>query len=190
MHAAKYAKAAEMTDMPEDPEVEALSLIERLKSADGSENAARIRKELQETMMNNVGIFRNGPDMEKQVTILRELRARYQHVNVQDTAQRYNSELIEAIELGFMLDCAEAMTHSALNRTESRGAHDREDFHQRDDVNWLKHTLAYKDFERPGQVRINYKPVVFKGEDSYETVSTYTPTQPGDLRFPPKPRTF
>ncbi len=100
--------------------------------------------------MNNVGIFRNGPDMEKQVSILQELRARYQHVNVQDPAKRYNSELIEAIELGFMLDCAEAMTHSALNRTESRGAHDREDYHQRDDVNWLKHTLAYKDFNQPG----------------------------------------
>ena len=192
IYAAKYAKGAEMPPMPEQPETEARALIERLMSADGSESAARIRKELQETMMNNVGIFRNGPDMEKQVGILRDLRARYQHVSVQDTSQRYNSELIEALELGFMLDCAEAMTHSALNRTESRGAHDREDYHTRDDVNWLKHTLAYKDFDQPGHVRIGYKPVVFKGagEDEYETVSTYTPSETSELKFPPKPRTF
>ncbi|AWN22618.1 succinate dehydrogenase flavoprotein subunit [Deinococcus irradiatisoli] len=190
INAAKYARSAEMPPMPENPEVESLALIESLKNADGTENAARIRKELQETMMNNVGIFRNGPDMERQVEILRELKARYQHVNVQDPSQRYNSELIEALELGFMLDCAEAMTHSALNRTESRGAHDREDYHQRDDVNWLKHTMAYKDFDRPGSVKIGYKPVVFKGASSYETVSTYTPSESTDLKFPPKPRTF
>ncbi len=190
INAAKYARSAEMPPMPEAPEVESLALIERLKNADGTENAARIRKELQETMMNNVGIFRNGPDMERQVEILRDLRARYQHVNVQDPSQRFNSELIEALELGFMLDCAEAMTHSALNRTESRGAHDREDYHTRDDVNWLKHTMAYKDFERPGFVKIGYKPVVFKGASSYETVSTYTPSDSTELKFPPKPRTF
>ncbi len=192
INAAKYARGTELAEMPENPEVEARALIENLKNADGSENAARIRKELQETMMNNVGIFRNGPDMEKQVEILRELRARYQHVNVQDPSQRFNSELIEALELGFMLDCAEAMTHSALNRTESRGAHDREDFHTRDDVNWLKHTMAYKDFSQPGNVKIGYKPVVFKDavDGEYESLTTYTPAEAAGFKFPPKPRTF
>ncbi|WP_293913897.1 succinate dehydrogenase flavoprotein subunit [Deinococcus sp.] len=190
MFAAKYARSADMPEMPENPEAESRQLLDTLKNADGAENAARIRKELQETMMNNVGIFRNGPDMEKQVEILRELRARYQHVGVQDPSVRYNSELIEALELGFMLDCAEAMTHSALNRTESRGAHDREDFHTRDDQNWLKHSMAYKDFSRPGNVRLGYKPVVFKGAERYETVMTYTPSADTSLKFPPKPRTF
>lgn len=192
INAAKYARHAELAEMPENPEVEARALIENMKNADGSENAARIRKELQETMMNNVGIFRNGPDMEKQVEILRELRARYQHVGVQDPSTRFNSELIEALELGFMLDCAEAMTHSALNRTESRGAHDREDFHTRDDVNWLKHSMAYKDFARPGNVRIGYKPVVFKDavDGEYESLTTYTPAEAAEFKFPPKPRTF
>ena len=123
INAAKYARGTELAEMPENPEVEARALIESLKNADGTENAARIRKELQETMMNNVGIFRNGPDMESQVEILRELRARYQHVNVQDPSQRFNSELIEALELGFMLDCAEAMTHSAPSTAPSRAAH-------------------------------------------------------------------
>ena len=113
--------------------------------------------------MNNVGIFRNGPDMEKQVDIVQELKARYANVGVSAPGRRYNSELVEAMELGFMLDCAEAMTTSALNRTESRGAHDRADYHDRDDANWLKHTMAYRDLDKPGNVIIGYKPVSLKG---------------------------
>lgn len=189
--AAKYARGAELADLPAQPERQARALLESIKNASGSENAAKIRRELQETMMNNVGIFRNGPDMAKQVEILRDLKARYHHVSVQDKSQRYNGELIEALELGFLLDCAEAMTHSALNRTESRGAHDREDYHQRDDVNWLKHTFAYKDFDQLGSVKIDYKPVVIKaGDGRFTEVSSYTPDEAGLYKFPPKPRTF
>jgi len=173
MFASKYAKAASMPDMPEGADQYSRALVERVKESDGSENAARIRKELQATMMDNVGIFRNGPDMEKQVDILKGLRARYNQVSVSDPSVRYNSELIETLELGFMLDCAEAMTASALNRTESRGAHDREDFHSRNDDQWLKHTLAYRG--ENGEVRIGYKPVALKG---------YT------RAFEPKPRVY
>ncbi|AXG98871.1 succinate dehydrogenase flavoprotein subunit [Deinococcus wulumuqiensis] len=163
MFAAQYAKQVEYAEMPENPEAESRRTFDELRQASGKDNAAAIRKELQETMMRNVGIFRNGPDMAAQVEIIKELKTRYKNVSVSDTNARYNSELVEALELGFMLDCAEAMASSAVNRTESRGAHDREDFHQRDDQNWLKHTMAYKDLNNPGNVIIGYKDVALKG---------------------------
>ncbi|WP_425146139.1 succinate dehydrogenase flavoprotein subunit [Deinococcus sp.] len=173
INAAKYARGAEYPPLPAEAEAEAVGLVLSLKAASGTENAAQIRKELQETMMNNVGIFRNGPDMEKQVGIIQSLKARYAQVHLSDDSTRYNSELIETLELGFMLDCAEAMTASALNRTESRGAHDREDFHARNDGEWLKHTLAYQG--ENGAVRIGYKAVSLKG---------------ATLSFEPKPRVY
>ena len=173
VNAAKYARGVEYPPLPAGAEATAVQLVKGLKDAAGSENAAQIRKELQESMMNNVGIFRNGPDMEKQVGIIRDLKARYAQVHLVDDSQRYNSELIETLELGFMLDCAEAMTASALNRTESRGAHDREDFHARNDEEWLKHTLAYQG--ESGAVRIGYKSVSLKGQT---------------LSFVPKPRVY
>ncbi|GBF07382.1 succinate dehydrogenase flavoprotein subunit, sdhA [Deinococcus aerius] len=173
--AAEYAREAGYPEMPENPERDSIELFERLRNASGKDNAATIRRELQESMMNNVGIFRNGPDMEKQVEIVKELKARYRNVSVTDPSQRYNSELIEALELGFMLDCAEAATASALNRRESRGAHDRKDYPERDDANWLKHTMAYQDLNNPGNVLIGYKEVALKG---------YT------RAFEPKPRVY
>ncbi|WP_019007886.1 succinate dehydrogenase flavoprotein subunit [Deinococcus aquatilis] len=175
IYAAQYARQVDYAPMPENPEAESKDMLNRMKNASGTDNAALIRKELQETMMNNVGIFRNGPDMEKQVDIVKELKARYKNVSVSDPSQRYNSELMEAMELGFMLDCAEAMTASALNRTESRGAHDREDYGERDDANWLKHTMAYKDLNNDNNVLIGYKDVSLKG---------YT------RAFEPKPRVY
>ncbi|GGR25341.1 succinate dehydrogenase flavoprotein subunit [Deinococcus ruber] len=173
VNAAKFAKTVEYPPLPQGAEAGAVQLVKGLKDATGTENAAQIRKELQESMMNNVGIFRNGPDMEKQVGIIRNLKARYANVHLVDDSERYNSELIETLELGFMLDCAEAMTASALNRTESRGAHDREDFHSRNDEEWLKHTLAYQG--ENGAVRIGYKSVSLKGQT---------------LSFEPKPRVY
>lgn len=162
-YAAEYARSVEYASLPEKPLTDSQEMFDSLKNASGKENAANIRKELQNTMMANVGIFRNGPDMAKQVEIIKELKARYKDVKVGDPAQRYNSELIEGMELGFMLDCAEVMAASAVNRTESRGAHDREDFGERDDENWLKHTLAYKDLSKDNNVIIGYKPVALKG---------------------------
>ncbi len=173
VNAAKYARGVEYPPLPAEAEAEAVALVLSLKAASGTENAAQIRKELQETMMNNVGIFRNGADMEKQVGIIRSLKARYAQVHLSDDSTKYNSELIETLELGFMLDCAEAMTASALNRTESRGAHDREDFHARNDDQWLKHTLAYR--SENGCVRIGYKSVSLRG---------------ATLSFEPKPRVY
>lgn len=163
IYAAQYARQVEYPELPAHPQKESKEMFDNLRQSKGSDNAAAIRKDLQETMMNNVGIFRNGPDMEKQVGIMQELKARYKNVSVSDPSQRFNSELIEAMELGFMLDCAEAMTASAVNRTESRGAHDREDYPERNDDDWLKHTMAYKDLNKENNVVIGYKEVILKG---------------------------
>lgn len=156
--AAKYAAQAEYPSMPDGSQVESSALIERMKSGNGKENAARIRKELQDSMMDNVGIFRNGPDMARQVEIVKELQERFKNVTVSDTGSRYNTELLEGLELGFLLDIGEAMTASALNRKESRGAHDREDFQDRNDKEWLKHTMVYNVGE--GKTNVRYKEVV------------------------------
>jgi len=173
--AAKYAAAADYEPLPERPDAFATAEIDRLKSGTGTENAARIRKDLQETMMDNVSVFRTDETMSRQMEIMRELQARYRNVSVTDTGMRYNTELMEALELGYMLDVAEAMTASALNRKESRGAHAREDYPERDDDNWLKHTMAYRDLQNPGNVVIGYKPVVLEG---------FT------RKFVPKPRVY
>ncbi len=157
--AAKYAAAAEFAEVPADADGFAIAEIERLRGGSGQENPARIRKELQESMMDNVSVFRTDETMSAQVQILHELQARYKNVSVTDTGQRYNTELMEALELGYMLDVAEASTHSALNRKESRGAHAREDYPDRDDEHWLKHSMCYRD-PANGKVNIGYKPVV------------------------------
>ncbi len=95
--------------------------------------------------------------MESALEKVRELRARYANVAVDDTSQTFNTELLEALELGYLLDAALVTTVSAINRTESRGAHARDDYPERDDENWLKHTMAY--LEADDQVSIRYKPV-------------------------------
>ena len=167
--AARFAKTAEMPELGRDAAGQARELVERIKHSDGKESVALLRAELQSTMMDNASVFRTEELLKKQVGILKELHERYQQVGIQDKGDRYNTELVEAIELGFLLDVAEATVHSALNRTESRGAHAREDYPERDDENWLKHTLIYR--EAPGKVSFRYKPVVLG-------------------RFEPKPRTY
>ena len=89
--------------------------------------------------------------------ILAELRERYDRVAITDKGSVYNTELMETVELGYLLDCAEALVVSARARTESRGAHYREDHPLRDDANWLKHTLAYRNDD--GSIRLDFKPV-------------------------------
>ena len=104
-----------------------------------------------------VNVFRNGEDMKKAVGTLNDLREQYQGISIQDKGKKFNTDLLEALELGYLLDLAYVTATSALNRTESRGAHAREDYPKRDDVNWLKHTLAYRD---DGGVTFKYKPVI------------------------------
>lgn len=158
IHAARFAKGADYHELTEEHLGESRERIQRLKNSTGKEKVAVLRAELQQTMMDNASVFRTGELLAKQVEILKELMDRYRNISIDDKGDAYNTELVEALELGYLLEVSEALVHSALNRTESRGAHAREDYPERDDANWLKHTLAYKVAD--GKVAFRYKPVV------------------------------
>jgi len=158
IHAARFAKDADYHELTAEHLGESRERIERIKNSTGKEKVAVLRAELQQSMMDHASVFRTGELLTKQVEILKELMDRYRHISIDDKGEAYNTELVEALELGYLLEVSEALVHSALNRTESRGAHAREDYPERDDANWLKHTLAYKVAD--GKVTFRYKPVV------------------------------
>jgi succinate dehydrogenase / fumarate reductase flavoprotein subunit len=157
LHAAEYSRNTNTAPLPLDPTGFAREQFDRLRNADGKENAYDIGVEMKKVMFDEVGIFRSGKGMELALEKVRELRERFQHVHVSDTGRIFNTELLNAWELGNLLELAEVVTVSAINRQESRGGHAREDFPQRDDVNWLKHSLISK---KDGVLEIGYKPVV------------------------------
>ena len=142
--------------LPKDPEDAAQDQVSRLTTNVGGESAAQIRAELQQTMMEHVSVFRLEGGLKEALAKLSELRSRYRRVEVQDKSLRFNMELEEALELGYLLDLAWTTTVAALARTESRGAHYREDFPKRDDANWLKHSLATSQGET---ITLSYKAV-------------------------------
>lgn len=160
--AADYSQRADFVELPENPESLVVEQIERLRSSTGNERVATIRRELQETMDANVMVFRTEQTIKTAVEKIAELRERYKNVAVQDKGKRFNTDLLEAIELGNLLDLAEVMAVSALARKESRGGHYREDYPNRDDVNFMRHTMAYREVGADGTetVRLDYKPVV------------------------------
>ncbi|WP_431043924.1 succinate dehydrogenase flavoprotein subunit [Streptomyces sp. P1-3] len=160
--AAEYSVKADYVDLPEDPASLVVEQVERLRESTGNERVAELRKELQETMDANVMVFRTEQTIKTAVEKIAELRARYKNVAIQDKGKRFNTDLLEAIELGNLLDLAEVMAVSALARKESRGGHYREDFPNRDDVNFMRHTMAYREVGDDGSesVRLDYKPVV------------------------------
>jgi succinate dehydrogenase / fumarate reductase flavoprotein subunit len=158
IHAAHFAKDADYHELTEAHLGPSRERIERIKNSKGKERVAALRAELQQSMMDNASVFRTGELLSKQVEVLKELMDRYKNITIDDKGEAYNTELVEALELGYLLEVSEALVHSALNRTESRGAHAREDYPERDDRNWLKHTLAYK--VEDGKVAFRYKPVV------------------------------
>ncbi|NJQ00660.1 succinate dehydrogenase flavoprotein subunit [Streptomyces zingiberis] len=160
--AAEYAAASDFVELPEDPAALVTGEVERMRDATGSERVTEIRKALQETMDANVMVFRTEQTLKTAVEEIRALRERYRNVSVQDKGKRFNTDLLEALELGNLLELAEVTAVSALARKESRGGHYREDFPNRDDVNFMRHTMAYREVGEDGteSVRLDYKPVV------------------------------
>jgi succinate dehydrogenase / fumarate reductase flavoprotein subunit len=165
---AQYIAQSDFLPLPVDPEGPIREEMAHLLSSTGGESLADIRRELREVMMDKLGVFREEQLVQEAIDKLRALKDRYRHVNLEDKGTQFNTELLAALELGYLLDLAEVTAVSALARQESRGAHSREDYPERDDVNWLKHTLAY---QADGRVRLEYKPVTI-------------------TRFEPKPRTY
>ncbi|MEU5343367.1 MULTISPECIES: succinate dehydrogenase flavoprotein subunit [unclassified Streptomyces] len=161
--AAEYSsKVASHVELPEDPASQVVEQIEHLRSSTGNERVADIRRELQECMDANVMVFRTEQTIKTAVEKIAELRERYRNVSIQDKGRRFNTDLLEAVELGNLLDLAEVMAVSALARKESRGGHYREDYPNRDDVNFMRHTMAYREVGDDGteSIRLDYKPVV------------------------------
>lgn len=143
--------------LPANPEARAQAEVSALLEGRGDENAASIRDALQQAMMQMAGVFRTDDGLRGLWETLAALRDRYSRVRLNDRGKTFNTDLMETIELGYLLDISEAIATSALAREESRGGHFREDFPQRDDARWLKHTLAYR---TSGEIQLRYKPVV------------------------------
>src|SRR5690349_7078102 len=174
--AAEYAVDAPWVEVPEAPEALVTGLVEGIRSRESGERVADLRRELQETMDRNVQVFRTEASMKEALGVIDELKERYANVVVQDKGRRYNTDLLEAVELGFLIELAEVITLGALARKESRGGHFREDYEARDDVNFMRHTMAYRapvaDVANgpkfADEVRLDYKPV---------TVTRYQPME-------------
>lgn len=160
--AAEYAAKNDLIELPENPAQQVVDQVERLRDSTGTERVSAIRLELQECMDANVMVFRTEQTIKTAVDKIAELRERYLDVSIQDKGKRFNTDLLEAIELGNLLDLAEVMATSALARKESRGGHYREDYPNRDDVNFMRHTMAYREVADDGteSIRLDYKPVV------------------------------
>lgn len=168
IHIGDYVKQADFVTPPGDAEAYARARIAALTDGSTGPHGGKIAEELQRTMMEKVGIYRNAADMQAAVLAIGEFRERYRSVRVQDTGRRFNTDLLEILELENLLDLSLVTAVSALARKESRGAHSREDFPARDDEAWLKHTLAFLDRDT---VRLDYKAV-------------------DTSIWPPKPRTY
>jgi succinate dehydrogenase / fumarate reductase flavoprotein subunit len=174
--AAEYAASVPFVDLPDHPTALVEGMVEGIRNRESGERVADLRKALQETMDRNVQVFRTEGSMKEALGVIEELKERYANVVVQDKGRRYNTDLLEAVELGFLIELAEVITLGALARKESRGGHFREDYEARDDVNFMRHTMAY----RPpvtdvaagpsfaDEVRLDYKPV---------TVTRYQPME-------------
>ncbi|MFJ5232867.1 succinate dehydrogenase flavoprotein subunit [Kitasatospora sp. NPDC088391] len=160
--AAAYADKHDFVPLPENPGALVEALVEGLRESTGTESVAKIRQELQESMDTNVSVYRTGKTLQQAVEDVAALKERFKNVSIQDKGSRYNTDLLEAVELGNLLDLAEVLVVSALAREESRGGHYREDFPTRDDVKFMQHTMAYREVAEDGStsIRLDYKPVV------------------------------
>jgi succinate dehydrogenase / fumarate reductase flavoprotein subunit len=162
INAAEYSHTVQHGDLPEQPAAAVVALVEGMRAAVGTEKVSTIRRELQETMDMNAQVYRTETTLKQALADVQALKERYAHVQVGDKGKRYNTDLLEAIELGFLLDLAEVLVTGAVERKESRGGHAREDFPARDDINFMRHTMAYREVDATGRenIRLDYKPVV------------------------------
>ncbi|MBK8985039.1 MAG: succinate dehydrogenase flavoprotein subunit [Chloroflexi bacterium] len=154
---AAFCQQANLLPLPANAADEVIAEFERIRHNQGSAKMFEVRNRMQTTMTEGVSVFRTKETVSASIAELKKLRVAYQDVGVQDKGKVFNSELLEAWELGCLLELAEVTAVSALTRQESRGGHARDDFPDRDDVNWLKHTLCHKVGE--GEYKLDYKPV-------------------------------
>lgn len=164
-NAVEYASTASFTPLPDDPAGFVKGLVAQLRDSDGTERIAALRKELQDEMDRNAQVFRTDESLEKVTKTIHGLRERYKNVGIHDKGHRFNTDLLEAIELGFLLDLAEVVVFSARNRKESRGGHMRDDYPKRDDETYMKHTMAYltgdpHSADAADHITLDWKPVV------------------------------
>ncbi|WP_020662648.1 succinate dehydrogenase flavoprotein subunit [Amycolatopsis benzoatilytica] len=160
--AAEYALAHEHVELPENPTVLVEEQLAGLLSEHGDERVADIRKEMQQTMDSHASVYRTEDTLKQALTDIQALKERYQRITVADKGKRYNTDLLEAVELGFLLELAEVLVVGAIARKESRGGHAREDYPNRDDTNFMRHTMAYKQGDGlSSDIRLDYKPVTF-----------------------------
>jgi succinate dehydrogenase / fumarate reductase flavoprotein subunit len=135
---------------------QALARFDRIRYAKGTKNPADIRLKMQKTMQNHASVYRTGEVLDEGVAILAKVRASFADVKVEDSSLIWNTDLVETLELDNLLDQAYVTISAAANRTESRGGHAREDYPDRDDENWLKHSLLWLEKDK---VKIDYRPV-------------------------------
>ncbi len=164
----RFCQENELLPLPKEPEAFAREQLEALRSRQsGRERAADIRREMQDVMMDYIGVFREEEGIKQAIDKLKELQERYQQIALDDKGRRFNTDVLEAWELGALLDIAEVTAVAALDRTESRGGHYREDYPQRDDENWLRHSLAWR---RDDQIVLGFKPVTITDYEPKERV--------------------
>jgi succinate dehydrogenase / fumarate reductase flavoprotein subunit len=165
-HALAYARHTDLPKIPKNALKADENHIKALLENDGKERIADVRRDMGNLMANKAGIYRNATDLTEALESLTVLKQRYKQIKVNDQNKVFNTDLIATLELGNMLELAEIVTKGALERTECRGAHYREDFPKRDDKNWLKHTIAIKGTD--GKPVLKYEDVTitrFKPEE-------------------------
>jgi succinate dehydrogenase / fumarate reductase flavoprotein subunit len=165
-HIARHLRDCDPLRARENPTAAAWEPINSLLARSDGEPVAPIRETLQSEMMDNASVFRTASSLQHALEAVLTLQERFGRARLDDRGRRFNTDLVEALELSFLLDLAEATVASCQHRTESRGAHYREDYPNRDDENWLKHVLIYR--RGPGQHDFRYKPV---------TITKYEPRE-------------
>ncbi len=163
IYAVEYAREADFVPVPENAISEVEKMLAIARNSTGTEKVAVLRKELQDTMDKNAQVYRTEESLNEALDKIAELRTRYQNIQVQDRGKRFNTDLLEAIELGFLFDLSEVLVMTARERRESRGGHFREDYETRNDEQFMVHSMAYKLDKTPAKpgddIRVDWKPV-------------------------------